>query len=179
MGSFRLPVAGVLAAATFIALAGVVPAGAHNGDRLVRLQDDCDPQTFNAVLGEGACVGDGGTTFDELVEELLDEGEAGKWRTNPRKTHIRHGGSLHVVNEGGEPHTFTPVARFGAGCVPELNELSGLTGPPVADCGFAFTRTFVPAGGSFDVDGLRPGRHRFECMIHPWMHTTVKVRRHH
>lgn len=179
MRSFRLPVAAALAAATFIALAGMSPAGASGDDsELIRVQDDCDPQTFNAVLGQGACVGDGDTTFAEFIEEMEDEQEAGKWRTNPRKTHIKHGESLHVVNQGGEPHTFTHVARFGPGCVPELNELSGLDGPPVANCGLAFTRTFLPAdGGSFDVHGLKRGKHRFECMIHPWMHTTVQVRR--
>jgi hypothetical protein len=35
--------------------------------------------------------------------------------------------------------------------------------------------TIVPAGGTLPVAGLTPGVHRFECLIHPWMRTTVVV----
>ena len=45
-------------------------AGAVQGDKKIRLLDDGDPATFNAVLSDGACVGDGHTTLDEFIAEL-------------------------------------------------------------------------------------------------------------
>ena len=45
-------------------------AGAVQSDKKIRLLDDCDPATFNAVLGDGACIGNGHTTFAEFIEEL-------------------------------------------------------------------------------------------------------------
>lgn len=33
----------------------------------------------------------------------------------------------------------------------------------------------IPGGGKDVVDGLAPGNHRFQCCIHPWMRTLVKV----
>lgn len=152
-----------------------------SGSERIELQDDCDPATFNAALGEGACVGDGDTTFDELIESLIEGDPDGHWRNHPDKTHVRRGDNLAITNTGGEFHTLTEVAAFGPGCVPEINDLLGLTGPPAADCGAAFSdpRTALPPGGSgtLPTKGMSPGTHKFECMIHPWMHTTVKVRR--
>jgi len=34
----------------------------------------------------------------------------------------------------------------------------------------------VEQGATLDASGLAPGVHRFECLIHPWMRTTVVVR---
>ena len=42
----------VLAALTTLGL--TTRAGAVQGDKKIRLLDDCDPVTFNAVLGDGA-----------------------------------------------------------------------------------------------------------------------------
>jgi plastocyanin len=39
-----------------------------------------------------------------------------------------------------------------------------------------FATTGVPAGGTSTVPTLSQGTHLFECMIHPWMRTTVVVR---
>lgn len=169
-------------------LAAPATASAHGGGRaaVIESQDDCDPATFDAALGEGSCVGDGDTTFDEFVEELVDDGEHGKWEFHPDRTRIRHGDTLHVEGVGGEFHTFTEVARFGGGCVPEINALVGLT--PVAECEDVvevepgifvprgFVETPVPPGEHHVVEDLAPGVHRFECLIHPWMHATVTVR---
>ena len=46
-----------------IVLSLTAGAGAVAGDKKIRLLDDCDPATFNAVLGDGACIGNGNTTF--------------------------------------------------------------------------------------------------------------------
>jgi hypothetical protein len=68
------------------------------------------------------------------------------------------------------------VASFGGGCIDVLNGLLGLT--PVPECaGFpfgAFGATLVRPGETLSVT-LAPGTHRFECLIHPWMRTTVVV----
>lgn len=93
----------------------------------------------------------------------------------------RIGQDLVISNTGGEFHTFTEVAAFGAGCAPEINDLLGLVGPPVADCAEAFSdpRTALPPGatGRVATQEMSKGVHRFMCMIHPWMHTEVEVRR--
>ncbi|MGY1833633.1 hypothetical protein ACI79P_00800 [Blastococcus sp. SYSU DS0510] len=170
-------------------LAVPATAGAHGGGHaeVIEAQDDCDPTSFDEAVGPGTCVGDGDTTFDEFVEELLDDGEHGKWRFHPDRTTVRHGDPLHVVGVGGEFHTFTEVARFGGGCVDDVNALLGLT--PVAECADlvevqpgvsvprGFVETGVPPGGHHVVEHLEPGVHKFECLIHPWMQSTVTVRK--
>ncbi len=162
---------------------GALPSAADGGSRQrhIEMQDDCDPTTFNAVLGEGACVGDGDTTFEELFESLSERDPDGHWRNHPDRTHVRKGTDLVISNTGGEFHTFTEVAKFGAGCVPEINDLLGLVGPPAADCEAAFgdPRTALPPGatGTVTTHKMSAGIHRFMCVIHPWMHTKVEVRR--
>jgi plastocyanin len=156
-------------------------ASAHDGSqqqaRLVRIQDDCEPQSFNAVLGEGACVGDGRTTFDELVAELTERGEADDWAFSPQRVTLGHGGRLRALNQGGEAHSFTRVRRFGPGCVPEVNEILGFpAGAMVRECDSpTWLRTLLAPGESLRVRTLQPGTHRFECLIHPWMRATVRV----
>jgi hypothetical protein len=162
---------------------GAAPSSADSGPRHrhIEMQDDCDPVTFDQALGEGTCVGDGDTTFDELIESLVDRDPDGHWRNKPERTHIRQGGHLVVSNTGGEFHTFTEVEGFGPGCVPEVNDLLGLSGPPAADCAAAFgdPQTALPPGGTGHVHthDMSIGTHRFMCVIHPWMQTTVEVRR--
>lgn len=176
-----LPV--VLALVAFAAATGpaVADGGSGSGSEKVNMRDDCDPATFNAVLGEGACVGDGDTTFSELIDSLIAGRPDDKWEMHPDEMHVRRGHDLTITNRGGEFHTFTEVAAFGPGCVPDLNDLLGLTGPPAADCAAAFgdPRTALPAGASgvLPTAGMSVGTHRFECMIHPWMTATVDVRR--
>ena len=34
----------------------------------------------------------------------------------------------------------------------------------------------IPGGGRDVVDGLAAGDHKFQCCIHPWMRTLVKVK---
>jgi hypothetical protein len=72
--------------------------------------------------------------------------------------------------------SFSEVANFGGGCIGFLNGLLGLS--PVPECagfpGGVFGATAIPAGGTLTVT-LAPGIHRFECLIHPWMQTTIDV----
>ena len=93
------------------------PENEDNGGRVqtLRLRDDCDPTSFNAVLGAGACVGNGGTTLAAFNAELAMRGFVGAWKMNPDHFGGVPGTVIAVTNRGGETHTFTPVAVFGGG----------------------------------------------------------------
>lgn len=160
-----------------LALMAVITAASSGGVRTVRVEDKCDPATFNEVLGEGVCVGDGNVTFAEFLEKLNPkDGGHGAWRFHFGRGRIDRGETLAAINVGGEPHTFTEVAVFGGGCVDELNGPLGLV--PVAECGNPdlFPGGIRPSGANFDVSALSAGTHRFQCLIHPWMRLKVEVR---
>jgi hypothetical protein len=175
----------VFAAFSAVALLSLtVGAGAFQGDKKVRLLDDCEPTTFNAVLGAGACIGNGHTTFDEFIQELATTQDAHKWRNQPSQMHLNVGRPILIENRGGEVHTFTPVAQFGGGLVPDLN---GISGNPIQipECSPAQIGSivFIPAGASEEgptagSSDLPVGITRFQCCIHPWMRTVVEVADH-
>jgi len=82
-----------------------------------------------------------------------------------------------VVNQGGEPHTFTEVAKFGGGFIGPLN--GGEEIVPECAGGFssvAVARTRILQGSTSQVTGLPKGEHLFQCCIHPWMRTKVEVK---
>lgn len=142
--------------------------------RMVVILDNCDGPTFNAAIGAGACVRDGGMTFEAFFARLADGG-ARSWRFSPQWATVKAGGTVVAVNRGGETHSFTEVARFGGGCVPPINEAMGLT--PVPECADpASFATFIPAGGSLRTGALGAGAHRFQCLIHPWQRSTITAR---
>jgi hypothetical protein len=60
--------------------------------------------------------------------------------------------------------------NFGGGFVPELNATLPPGTPlavPIGDF------RFIAAGERIDLSVPVVGMHRFECLIHPWMQTTV------
>lgn len=141
----------------------------------VELQDKCDPTTFNAAIGPGTCVGDEDVTFDEFIAELTKERKVGAWRFNPDQFGQKPGQQLIATNTGGEFHSFTCVTQFGGGVVPILNELSGNMTPAVP-CDPNQNPNFLAPGESTPVITLTAaGTHKFECLIHPWMRTTITV----
>jgi plastocyanin len=160
-------------------------AGADSGSggdtQRIRMYDDCEPTSFNQA--GIPCEGDGDTTLDELVEQLVRNGfrpndeAADDWEFKPGDVHIDHGDRLKAVNRGGEFHSFTEVPEFGPGCVPELNAVlfGDPDAAPVVSCA-ALGTTGVDPGEALTVRRLSVGKHRFECLIHPWMQTTVIVR---
>lgn len=174
----RKRVALVVAVGALLALlsvTSVVSAGADH--RRVQILDACDPETFNAALGEGACVRKGGgVTIDRLVDQLTTKGEAAAWRFSPAHLKLDAGGAITAQNRGGEFHTFTEVAAFGGGCVPEINELLGLESVPECAIGDIFATSGVPPGASLTTGPLAAGEHRFMCLIHPWQRTTAEAR---
>lgn len=178
----RLSVSRVMCLAAGIATATLVvvaiPTGVATADARttrVQIRDDCDPVSFNQALGPGACVGDGDTTFNELIAALIASGRHPEWAFRPARLTVENGTTLVGVNKGGEAHSFTEVAAFGGGCVQALNDILNLT--PVPECGntAAFPGTIVGAGQQTTTARLPLGTHLFQCLIHPWMRMTVKV----
>lgn len=152
---------------------------AVQGDKKIRLLDDCEPVSFNAVLGEGACVGNGHTTFDEFIAELAATQDAHKWRNQPSNMLLNVGRPTIIENRGGEAHTFTPVAEFGGGFIPDLNGISG-NPVPAPECLNIPALVFIPPGGieegpTAGSSELPVGLHKYQCCIHPWMRTVIEV----
>ena len=166
---------------------GVGSAFADSKTLHVEIADDCDPATFNAAVAPGTCVGDGDTTFAAFIAELMDTKVAEDWTFDPSRATVRPSQTVVAENQGGELHSFTCVTKFGGGVVPPLNALSG-NNTPAAPCGNlslgqALGASAVPPGGSkaFDLskaEQASPGVFQFECLIHPWMRTTLRVRGH-
>jgi plastocyanin len=174
---------GILAGATHAIAQGCSP----NVAQVVAL-DECDPDTFNAKVKKGG-LGAGGTGFCHNVAlgsattlpDLLAKAAAGTpdpgWDFEPDELTIEQGTLLSVVDQGGEPHTFTEVAQFGGGFVEGLNH--GEATVPECAGGFsnvAVARTRILQGSHLDITGLSKGKHLFQCCIHPWMRMEVDVK---
>ena len=82
--------------------------------------DECDPVTFNAALGPDFCrnvtLGAFTTLSDLFAKAAAGTPDPG-WDFEPDTVHIKKGTILSVVDQGGEPHTFTEVAHFGGGFI--------------------------------------------------------------
>lgn len=179
MGRFRVTVTALLVLGLAAATAATTYASrsddGSNGTRKIVIEDDCDPRdpAWNAV---GGCQQRrGNVSFAEFNAELdspLAAAVVGHqaWRFDPTYVVLRQGKSLRVTNRGGRPHTFTRVAAYGGGKIPNpaLNE--GLVTAP--ECPGSVD---IPPGGSTRISGLTVGNHRFQCCIHPWQRALVKV----
>src|SRR5438309_7701054 len=77
--------------------------------------DECDPATFNAALGPDFCKNVTLGAFTTL-SDLFAKASAGTpdpgWDFEPDTIRVTPGTTLSVADEGGEPHTFTEVAKF-------------------------------------------------------------------
>ena len=159
----------------------VVAGGNEYGKDEVVIRDDCDP-TDPGWAPTGGCNRPEGDVnlaeFNSLRLSPLAPSVIGHpaWWFDPNYLKAKAGKRLKISNEGGRTHTFTEVANFGGGRVPPLN-LSQVGIPPLTpaqEC-VAAGVVDIPGGGKEVVDGLTPGNHRFQCCIHPWMRTLVKV----
>src|SRR6202045_4086522 len=139
--------------------------------------DECDPVTFNAVLGPDFCKNVAlaalgyATTLSDLFQKAANGHPDPGWDFEPDTVKIKEGTILTVVDQGGEPHTFTEVAKFGGGFIALLNEPGQETVPECLG-GFkniAVARTRILQGSTTQVTGLSKGEHLFQCCIHPWM----------
>jgi plastocyanin len=142
---------------------------------MVNAKDACDPDTFNAAIAPGTCVGTGGgVTFQQFIEALTRLGSIGSWHFAPPNLQARVGQSFLVTNRGGEVHTFTEVEEFGGGIVPMLNDLAHV--PNVApECKTLEPDDFVAPGATY-VEGIEEaGVEKYQCCIHPWMRLEAHV----
>lgn len=148
--------------------------------------DECDPKSFNADPSQGGV----GTDFCKNVAlgaqtsivDLFNGAAQGhpdpKWDFEPDTLKVEEGTILSVVDQGGEPHTFTEVAKFGGGFIDGLNA-PGEEPAPECSGGFsnvAVAKTRILQGSTSLVTGLSKGHHRFQCCIHPWMRVDVEVK---
>jgi plastocyanin len=176
-----LPVFLMFASATLVlAQANTLQGNAPGVAQVVAL-DECDPTTFNAALGPDFCKNISLGAFTTL-SDLFSEAQAGhpdkKWDFEPDTVHMKEGTILSIVDQGGEPHTFTEVAHFGGGFIPELNGPGEKTVPECSG-GFAkikVARTRLLQGSTVQLTGLSKGEHDFQCCIHPWMRVKVEVK---
>jgi plastocyanin len=165
--------------AATLALAQGQPAQPPALAQIVAL-DECDPVTFNAALGPDFCKNVTLGAFTTL-SDLFAKAAAGTpdpgWDFEPDTLHIHKGTTLSIVDQGGEPHTFTEVAQFGGGFIDGLN--AGEATVPECAGGFAnvaVAKTRILQGSHVEITGLKKGKHLFECCIHPWMRVKVDVK---
>jgi hypothetical protein len=179
----RLVVRRTLGIACLVGLAVTASADSGHGKRFA-ITDDCDPND-PAWAPTGGCLTDGQVTNAEFGA-ALPQGHP-SWRIEPPYVQDRRQDDIRVRNTGGRVHTFTEVARFGNGYVPPLNAARVVGAPPLAftapECvaaaggpsALAQATTLAP-GQELEVEDLEPGTHNFQCCIHPWMRTVVKVK---
>jgi hypothetical protein len=154
--------------------AAAAMADENRDGKKVRVRDDCDPNDPAWEPTGGCTLRGGDVTFDEfgllLFSPLSGPSIIGHpaWWMDPNYLKIRTHQTLKIKNVGGRGHTFTEVAEFGGGFVPDLN--GTLTMAP--ECAEAAP---LPPGERAEVKGLGVGDHRFQCCIHPWMRMLVKV----
>lgn len=141
--------------------------------------DECDPTTFNAAVGADFCkniaVGSS-TTFANLFAEAAAGTPDRKWDFEPDTLKVKEGTVISVVDQGGEPHTFTEVKEFGGGFIAGLND--NQSSVPECAAGFgdvSVAKTRILQGSTSLVTGLSKGTHYFQCCIHPWMRMKVEV----
>jgi len=144
--------------------------------------DECDPVTFNAALGPEFCknVALGALGFSTTLQDLFAKAAAGTpdpgWDFEPDLLKVKSGTVLSIVDQGGEPHTFTEVKQFGGGFIGGLND--GKETVPECVGGFSnvdVAKTRINQGSHSEVTHLSKGEHHFQCCIHPWMRVTVQV----
>jgi plastocyanin len=167
-----------------LVFAGAIAApGPPPGVSQVVALDECDPTSFNTALGPDFCKNINlgySTTLPTLLAEAATPNPDPKWDFEPDTLNVKEGTVLSVVDQGGEPHTFTEVKQFGGGFIGPLNNgqaavpecAAGFDGTPA---GIAVAKTRILQGSTSLVTGLSKGTHYFQCCIHPWMHFTVEV----
>jgi plastocyanin len=191
MRNARIPLTVVLALSVLWA-AGPIDLAAKD-EKHIAIRDDCDPDD-PAWAPTGGCLNKKGDVTNAefglfLRSPLYNNAAAGNppqlflvghpsWRNDPSHIVVEVGENIHIKNEGGRAHTFTPVAQFGGGRVPPL--LVGTI--PAPECALApgATDPYLAApGDQLKLKATTEGIQRFQCCFHPWMRATVRVEEHH
>src|SRR4051794_35596913 len=168
------------AGAAIVPVVAAVALMAASNNLTVRMNDECDAGTFNAMFGAGACVGSGKVTVQEFLTQFAATGSVKKWEFKKDEAKVKNGVAIDVQNRGGELHTFTRVDEFGGGIIPDLNDGAAIR----PECGTAFTlapqsgtNVVLGPGGAGTTDPLTASGTtvKFMCCIHPWMQAEVRV----
>ena len=164
-------------ASLFVGSSRTKPLAADDHNRKIAIRDDCDPRDPAWNPSGGCALEEGDVTNAEFGVELQSTlaptsviGHQA-WRNDPPYLKIREGQTVRVTNRGGRAHTFTEVANFGGGKIPNPGLNKGLLTAP--ECPAS---TNLAPGTGTTVKDLSPGNHRFQCCIHPWMRAIVKVK---
>ena len=147
--------------------------------KLVKVRDECT-ESFNVFFGDPTICQqpDGKVDIFVFFNYLSRHQRHPLWRFDPESFDLPKGKQVALQNLGGEFHTWTKVAEFGGGVIPELN--FGQAARPECFQDESINNVFLEYGdletgataGSAD---LPAGTHKFMCCIHPWMKTVVKV----
>lgn len=146
----------------------------HDHMKMVRMMDECDPATFNAAIGAGTCVRNGGMKFDQFISVLTRLQTVPSWRFAPDNVNLRVGDILAATNTGGEGHTFTEVEEFGGGFVDFLNGLAGTPNKAPECVALALSDLVAPGATKSEVTD-EAGDEKYQCCIHPWMRAVVHI----
>ena len=155
------------------------PVAADDNDGKIAIRDDCDPRDPAWAPTGGCALEVGDVNFAEfgmaLQSPLAPTSVIGHqaWRNDPPYLKITEGESVTVRNRGGRTHTFTEVANFGAGKIPNPGLNKDLL--PAPECPAS---TNLLPGTGVTLTNLAKGNHRFQCCIHPWMRAIIKVKPH-
>lgn len=142
--------------------------------------DECEPKSFNDAFGPDFCHNvtlGASTPLDKFVGDAMAGNPDPGWDFEPDVLTIKKGTILSVVDQGGEPHTFTEVQKFGGGFIDAIN--AGEETVPECRGGFKnvdVAKTRILQGSQVHVTGLSKGEHLFQCCIHPWMRVKVEVK---
>jgi hypothetical protein len=177
--------------AASLALAGTAGAQGGGGGVVIQSRDACDPATFPPGLCARTDNSGGVVTINELLARLQQKQSHPAWRFTEDKVDVKRGAPVVAeFGRGGEVHSFTDVTAsgFGPGCVDVINlamfgspATNPLCGPdPLAGLGAILGSPDHPNSGLFPgvpitIDTSTPGTRLFQCMLHPWMRTTVTV----
>jgi hypothetical protein len=177
-----IAVGALLATGTATVLVATAFGGSDGGSggRQIAIRDDCDPRDPAWNPTGGCKLRRGDVTFAEFREELVSPLAASvvghqAWRFDPSYLKLEEGQSVRVRNRGGRDHTFTKVAEFGGGSIPDPELNFGLIRAPECEPVPVGPRGVVPPDGRTTVSGLAVGNHRFQCCIHPWQRALIKV----
>ena len=168
--------AAVASGGSFSSSGGLAGPNDRGPKRYIAVLDDCDPNDPSWAATGGCSRKNGAVTnaeFTAFLASPLSLSVVGHpaWRNEPSYVKIEAGEAVRVTNEGGRGHTFTEVASFGGGRVPQLRV--GLT--PAPECLATQPATDLLPGATIEIDGLAVGTHRFQCCIHSWMRAAIKV----
>jgi hypothetical protein len=196
MRSVRIPALLVVVLSAMWAAGSSINLVADDDGVNIAMIDECDPADPNwAPVGCLRKKGDvTAAEFNALLRSPLydqplnlGDNPVGQflvghpsWRNDPGHAVVELGARIRVKNEGGRPHTFTPVAEFGGGRVPPLRvgttmapECAAPTStPPEPPPPDPFQ---VAPGDKLKLKTIKEGLQRYQCCFHPWMRATVRV----